>query len=153
MLPFVLFFPVSMHAGAAGAAAGAGFSGVGDPTGFANAAPPPPGLGGGGSAASGVGGGHFPVTTYATFETGVLSKVEGKIRELDAGLPEGVKVRGKRMAAAGGEGVLCVCVCFFASIDRAILLTSEKTSVSVSESSVSLRVFVGVCRNSWHRLR
>ncbi|CAM9388989.1 unnamed protein product [Pylaiella littoralis] len=72
-----------------GAAAGAGFSGVGDPTGFANSAAPPAPPG---SRASGVGGGHFPVSIYATFEAGALAKVEGKIRELDAGLPEGVKM-------------------------------------------------------------
>ncbi|CAM9787363.1 unnamed protein product, partial [Ectocarpus sp. 8 AP-2014] len=92
---------IGMDAGAAGATAAAGFSGVGDPTGFANAAPPPPGLGGAAGAASGVGGGHFPVTTYATFETGVLSKVEGKIRELDAGLPEGVKMSESESASLG----------------------------------------------------
>lgn len=66
------------------------FSGVGDPTGFANAAPPAvPGLGGRGGR---VGGAHFPVTTYATFETGALAKVEGKIRDLDAGMTGAEKV-------------------------------------------------------------
>ncbi|CAM9733037.1 unnamed protein product, partial [Scytosiphon promiscuus] len=68
-----------------------GFSGVGDPSGFANSAPPPP-SGMGARAGAGVGAGHFPVTTYATFETGSLAKVEGKMRELDAGLADGVKM-------------------------------------------------------------
>lgn len=39
------------------------------------------------------------MTTYATFETGALAKVEGKIRELDTGLADGMKVW------QGGRGI------------------------------------------------
>lgn len=93
-------FPFSSRAGPGAAApgGGGGFSGVGDPTGFANSAPPPPGTGAG--AGAGANGGHFPLSTYATFEAGALAKVEGKIRELDAGLADGVKVR-------AGNGIEC----------------------------------------------
>lgn len=79
--------------GASAPSGGGGFSGVGDPSGFANAAPPPaPGFGGKSGGGNGVGKGHFPLSTYATFETGALAKVEGKIRELDAEMADGQKV-------------------------------------------------------------
>lgn len=73
-----------MESGAQAAGGGvAGFSGVGDPSGFANAPPPVvPGLGA--SRGADPHGGHFPATTYTTFETGALPKVESKIRETDA---------------------------------------------------------------------
>lgn len=86
--------PPTIGAESGAPAAGTGFTGMGDPSGFADAASPPaPGLGGssggGGSGGAGAGGGHFPMTTYTTFETGALAKVEGKIRELDASMPAG----------------------------------------------------------------
>lgn len=46
------------------------------------------------------------MATYVTFETGALAKVEGKIRELDAGLGDGVKVR-----EAPQMGIICRVIC------------------------------------------
>lgn len=45
----------------------------------------------------GVGGKHFPITGYMTFEAGSLNKVEGKIKELNASVPDGQKVRWVRL--------------------------------------------------------
>ncbi|CAM9230876.1 unnamed protein product, partial [Ascophyllum nodosum] len=80
---------LGVESGAATPGAGAGFSGIGDPSGFANAPPPSvPGSSRGG----GVGGKHFPITSYTTFDTGALEKVEGKIRELGIGVPDDQKM-------------------------------------------------------------
>lgn len=102
-LPYTILF-CRVESGAPGAA-GAGFTGMGDPTGFAESAlPPAPGLGGvaGGGGGAGVGDGHFPMTTYTTFETGALAKVEGKIRELDSAMVVGDQVRERRGEGEGG---------------------------------------------------
>lgn len=85
-----LFLIVSKRVQSGEKPPGTGFSGVGDPSGFSDASPPPvPGSSMGG----GVGGNHFPVTSYMTFEAGSLNKVEGKIKELNTSVPDGHKVR------------------------------------------------------------